>query len=148
MAGRKQRDPRKEAFWRKQVGAQQISGLSVRDFCREQGLAESGFHYWRREIDKRDREAAVVRKPRKAKKEPKTKKMSCLDAAAQLLADAGMSMTTGEMIDAMAKKGLWSSPNGRTPAATLYSAILRELKTKGKDPRFKKTERGKFAAKA
>jgi hypothetical protein len=34
------------------------------------------------------------------------------------------------------------------PSATLYSAILRELKTKGKDARFKKTDRGKFTAKA
>jgi hypothetical protein len=57
-------------------------------------------------------------------------------------------MTTAEMIEAMAKKKLWSSPNGLTPAATLYSAILREINTKGKDARFKKTERGKFAAKA
>jgi hypothetical protein len=30
----------------------------------------------------------------------------------------------------------------------LYSAILRELTTKGKDARFRKTERGKFAANA
>ena len=45
-----------------------------------------------------------------------------------------------------AKKGYWTSPGGKTPHATLYSAILRELKTKGKDARFKKTERGHFAA--
>jgi hypothetical protein len=31
----------------------------------------------------------------------------------------------------MAAKGYWTSPAGRTPTATLYSAILRELKTKG-----------------
>jgi hypothetical protein len=43
---------------------------------------------------------------------------------------------------------LWTSPNGLTPAATLYAAILRELKVKGADARFVKTERGKFAAKA
>jgi hypothetical protein len=49
------------------------------------------------------------------------------------------------MIDAMAKKGYWTSPGGKTPAATLYSAILREISTKGKDARFTKTERGKFA---
>ena len=49
------------------------------------------------------------------------------------------------MIKAMAEKGYWTSPGGKTPAATLYSAILRELQTKGKDARFKKTERGKFA---
>jgi hypothetical protein len=45
----------------------------------------------------------------------------------------------------MAKKGYWTSPGGKTPAATLYSAILREISTKGKDARFTKTERGKFA---
>ena len=56
-------------------------------------------------------------------------------------------MTCQEMIDAMAKKGYWSSPGGRTPAATLYSAILRELKATGDQGRFVKTERGKFARK-
>jgi hypothetical protein len=45
----------------------------------------------------------------------------------------------------MAEKGYWTSPGGKTPAATLYSSILREIGTKGKDARFKKTERGKFA---
>jgi len=46
----------------------------------------------------------------------------------------------------MAEKGYWTSPGGQTPHATLYSAILRELKTKGADARFRKTERGKFAS--
>lgn len=46
------------------------------------------------------------------------------------------------MIKTMAEKGYWTSPGGKTPAATLYSAILREISTKGKDARFKKTERG------
>jgi hypothetical protein len=83
----------------------------------------------------------------RAKKEAKSKKMSALDAAAKVLAETGTAMTTGEMIEAMAKKKLWSSPNGQTPAATLYSAILREINVKGKDSRFAKTERGKFATK-
>jgi hypothetical protein len=91
--------------------------------------------------------AADGKKQGKAK-EAKPKKMSCLDAAAKVLADAGAAMTTGEMIDAMGKANLWSSPNGRTPAATLYSAVLREINTKGTQSRFTKTERGKFAAKA
>ena len=90
--------------------------------------------------------AAQGKKKGKAK-ETKPKKMSCLDAAAKVLADAGTAMTTGEMIEAMGKANLWSSPNGRTPAATLYSAVLREINTKGTESRFTKTERGKFAAK-
>ncbi len=53
-------------------------------------------------------------------------------------------MNCKEMIDAMAAKKYWSSPGGKTPHATLYSAILREINTKGKDARFKKSERGKF----
>jgi hypothetical protein len=32
------------------------------------------------------------------------------------------------------------------PSATLCFGILREMKTKGKDARFQKTERGKFVA--
>ena len=72
-------------------------------------------------------------------------KLSCIDAAAKVLAEAGEPMTTKAMIDAMAARGIWSSPNGRTPAATLYSAILREIKTKGKEARFKKSDRGLFA---
>jgi hypothetical protein len=32
--------------------------------------------------------------------------------------------------------------------ATLYSAILREINTKGKESRFKKTDKGKFAVTA
>ncbi len=84
----------------------------------------------------------------KAKREPKEKKVSALDAAARVLAESKEPMTTGEMIETMAKKGYWSSPNGQTPAATLYSAILREINVKGKESRFAKTERGKFAIKA
>jgi hypothetical protein len=42
----------------------------------------------------------------------------------------------------------WSSPNEVTHDARLYAAILREMKTKGVDARFEKTERGKFSAKA
>jgi hypothetical protein len=45
----------------------------------------------------------------------------------------------------MAAKGYWTSPGGKTPDATLYAAILREITAKGKDARFYKADRGKFA---
>ena len=54
-------------------------------------------------------------------------------------------MSCPELVRAMASKGYWSSPTGRIPAGTLYSAILRELQTKGEQARFVKTQRGKFA---
>ena len=79
----------------------------------------------------------------KAAKAAKPKKLSALDAAAKVLAETGQPMNCQEMIEAMAKKRYGTSPGGKTPHATLYSAILRELKAK--DARFTKTERGKFA---
>lgn len=42
----------------------------------------------------------------------------------------------------MTEKGLWTSPGGKTSANTLYAAIMREVNTKGKEARFKKTEPG------
>jgi hypothetical protein len=89
---------------------------------------------------------ATAAKAGTANGKAKDKKLSAIDAAAKVLESAKSPMTTKEMIDAMAAKKLWSSPGGKTPHATLYSAILREIGTKGKEARFKKTERGKFAA--
>ena len=74
----------------------------------------------------------------------KAKKLSALDAAAKVLEGAKNPMTTKEMIDAMAAKKLWSSPGGKTPHATLYSAMLREIVVKKAESRFEKAERGKF----
>jgi hypothetical protein len=72
--------------------------------------------------------------------------LSCLNAAAKVLAEKGEPMTCKEMIEAMATKGYWTTPGGKTPHATLYSSIAREIRDKGKESRFKKSERGKFAS--
>lgn len=85
-------------------------------------------------------------KARPAKATPTTTtpaRMSCLDAAAAVLKANGAPMQTKAMIDAMHTQGLWSS-DAPTPAATLYSAILREMKVKGDANRFRKTSRGHF----
>ena len=73
------------------------------------------------------------------------KKLSCLDAAAKVLAETGEPLNTKRLVEAMAEKGYWTSPGGKTPHATLYSAILREINGKGAESRFVKSERGKFA---
>ena len=78
--------------------------------------------------------------------ESKAKKVSALDAAARVLEEEGKPMGCKEMIEAMAAKGYWKSPGGQTPHSTLYSAITREIGAKGKEARFKKLERGTFAA--
>jgi hypothetical protein len=61
----------------------------------------------------------------------KPKKLSALDAAAQVLAETDQPMSCKEMIESMAQKGYWSSPGGKTPASTLYSGILKEITNKG-----------------
>ncbi len=83
--------------------------------------------------------------PAKTGAATKAKKLSALDAAAQLLAETGQPMTCQALIEGMATKGYWTSPGGKTPQATLYSSIAREIKNKGAKARFKKTDRGQFA---
>ena len=74
-----------------------------------------------------------------------TKKLGALSAALKVLTEAGEPMNAVSLIEAMSTKGLWTSPGGKTPHATLYAAIVREIQTKGADARFKKTDRGLFA---
>src|SRR5262249_20240107 len=59
-------------------------------------------------------------KKRRTKNEPgkqKPKRTSALNAAAIVLKEAAAPMNCTAMIQAMATRGLWSSPNGKTPSA-------------------------------
>ncbi len=85
-------------------------------------------------------------KPAKEKKPTPPKRVSALDAAAQVLADSEVPMRAKEMIAKMEAKGLWKSPGGKTPEATLYAAIIREIAAKGDKARFKKHDKGVFVA--
>jgi hypothetical protein len=89
---------------------------------------------------------AKPKRPRVTKepKPPKAKRMSGLDAAAKVLQERGAPMNAKEMIEAAEANGYWKSPGGKTPHATLYSAIIREINTKGAESRFRKTDRGRF----
>ncbi len=87
--------------------------------------------------------ARQAKKPKAASK--RAGKLSAIDAAAKVLGEAKAPMGTREMIEAMAAKKYWTSPAGKTPWATLYSAILRSINKDGKASRFKKAGRGTFA---
>jgi len=87
----------------------------------------------------------AAKKPAGAKANAKPKKFSAIDAAAKVLGESKQPMSARQMIEAMAAKKYWTSPGGKTPWATLYSAILRSVNKDGKESRFKKAERGKFA---
>ena len=95
------------------------------------------------------KQAPAAEKPPKksrAKKEKidAPKRTSALDAAAMVLADTDQPMNAKEIIETALTKGYWKSPKGKTPHATLYSAMLREIIARGDKARFRKVERGKF----
>jgi hypothetical protein len=71
--------------------------------------------------------------------------MSALDAAAKVLAESGEPMNSKALITAMQEKGYWSTPAGKTPWATLYAAMLREINDKGASARFRRVDKGLFA---
>lgn len=89
--------------------------------------------------------AAAPKAERKPAAEAKSKRLSALDAAAEVLKADDQPMRCKELIDAMATRGLWTSPGGKTPEATLYAAMLREITAKGDQARFRKIDRGQFA---
>ena len=84
-----------------------------------------------------------VKRRKAAVGEGKPKKLSCLSAAAQVLKSEAKPLNCKGMIDLMFSRKLWHS-DAPTPAATLYSAILREVTNKKDKARFKKIDRGLF----
>ena len=51
------RDLKKESHWRKIVGRQARSGLTVRDWCCRHGVKEANLYWWRLELARRDAES-------------------------------------------------------------------------------------------
>jgi transposase-like protein len=51
---RGQRDAVLERQWRERVARWATSGLSVREFSRQQGLSEASLYFWKRELQARD----------------------------------------------------------------------------------------------
>jgi len=82
----------------------------------------------------------------KVAKPKKEQRMSGLDAAAKVLAESKEPLTAQDIVKAMEDKGYWKSPGGKTPHATIHSAIVREITEKGKESRFHKVDRGMFTA--
>ena len=91
-----------------------------------------------------------AKKKAKTAKTPKAaKKLSGLGAAARVLAEAGKAMKAGEIVEAMTTKGYWTSKAGKTPAATIYAAIITHVAKKGADSMFARGEvKGTFVATA
>jgi len=97
-------------------------------------------------LDQASPESAPAAVAPPAEAPPRVKRMSALDAAAVVLAETTTPIHVKDLIAQMAERGLWESPGGKTPAATLYAAITREITMKGDAARFRKVGRGAFTA--
>jgi len=73
--------------------------------------------------------------------------MSGLDAAYQILLEAGQPMNPKAIANAAMERGIWT-PNGATPDMTLSAALQHELKMKGDASRFAKTAPGQYIARS
>lgn len=88
--------------------------------------------------------AAKSAKATGAPKAKKERKPSGLDLAAKILGSAKEPLAARAIAERVIAAG-WQT-SGKTPHATLYAAIIREIATRGSAARFKKTDRGLFIA--
>lgn len=81
-----------------------------------------------------------------AGKPAKERRPSGLDLAAKVLAASKEPLAAKTIAERAIAAG-WKT-SGKTPHATLYAAIIREIAAKGTSARFKKADRGLFTAHA
>lgn len=96
-----------------------------------------------------DADAAKARGVRSAKRSRTSrtapaKRLSGLDAAVQVLGQTGKPLNSADLLERIQSRRLWKT-DGKTPRATLVAAMLREIKFKGRESRFRKAGRGLFA---
>jgi transposase-like protein len=56
MRKRRERDGQKQSHWLEIVRRQAESGQSVTSYCRQAGIKESAFYWWRRELARRSQQ--------------------------------------------------------------------------------------------
>ena len=84
---------------------------------------------------------------RAMKRKKPEKALSGLDAAAKILGDAKEPLDSKTIVERALAGGLWQT-SGKTPSATVYAAMIREIAKKGEVARFVRVERGKFTLKS
>src|SRR5262249_56882062 len=70
-SGEREGVPKSDA-WAERIAAQQRSGISVKQFCNEQGLTEYSFYAWRKRLQKREAVRFALVDRGAARQEPAT----------------------------------------------------------------------------
>lgn len=92
------RDAEKEKFWRAAMLEARGSGQSVREFCRERGLDENRFYFWRRELRTRGVESG-----------DRPGFVELVRAAEPAVGGAGVSIRLGERVSVVLDRGFDAS---------------------------------------
>jgi transposase len=109
------RDRGKERFWRRAMRQWRTSGLSIRDFCREEGLPEPNFYAWRSTLAKRDAEK-VTFIPVEVIPEPSAPtRAEDMAAALELILVSGRRLRVGPGFDAATLQRLLPLVEGSRP---------------------------------
>jgi hypothetical protein len=79
--------------WAERIAAQQRSGMSVKQFCKERGLTEYSFYAWRKRLDEKGpvRFALVERSARRQER--------TVEAALELVLATGERLRIGNGVD-------------------------------------------------
>jgi hypothetical protein len=80
--------------WGQRIGAQQQSGVSVKQFCKEQGLTEYSFYAWRKRLQKKEPVRFALVDRRAARQE------SATEATLELVLATGERLRVGAGVDA------------------------------------------------
>jgi hypothetical protein len=82
--------------WAEQIAAQERSGMSVKQFCREQGLTECSFYAWRKRLQERGpvRFALVERSARRQDRTTEAVLELVLASGARLRISSGVDAAT------------------------------------------------------
>jgi hypothetical protein len=98
MSTPSRRSSDKERFWRRMLRRFRSSGLSVREFCEQQGLAVPSFYGWRRTLAARD-DAAVRFVPVQVTPGPQPLTADAAAGALELVLGAGRRLRIGPGFD-------------------------------------------------
>jgi hypothetical protein len=87
-------DTTKADEWAERIAAQQRSGVSVKQFCKEQGLTEYSFYGWRKRLQKKEPVRFALVNRRVARQEQAT------ESALELVLASGERLRIGAGVDA------------------------------------------------
>jgi hypothetical protein len=62
----------------------------------------------------------------------RAKPMTCREAAIRVLAETKRAMSAKELVEAMSRRGYWTTPKGKTPHATVRTELRREMHKTGR----------------